>query len=134
MAGIDLLMGQVHASVEERHRSRACAGFLKRLDAAYPADTGIKLILGIHAVHRFKKTRTWVIAQRQGRFSFVFTPAYGSWLNIVEGFCSKMARAVLRHIHVASEGELEGRILAYLDNLNDEPVIHTWTYDIGDVA
>jgi hypothetical protein len=45
LAGIDLLTGQVHACVEDRHRSREFVGFLKQLDAAYPVDTAIKLIL-----------------------------------------------------------------------------------------
>ena len=35
LAGIDLLTGQVHACVEDRHRSREFIGFLKKLDAAY---------------------------------------------------------------------------------------------------
>ena len=39
LAGIDLLTGKVHARVEERHRSREFIGFLKLLDAAYPAET-----------------------------------------------------------------------------------------------
>jgi hypothetical protein len=34
LAGIDLLTGQVHACVENRHRSREFIGFLKKLDAA----------------------------------------------------------------------------------------------------
>jgi transposase len=97
LAGIDLLTGQVHASVEDRHRSREFIGFLKRLDAAYSADTAIKLILDNHSAHVSKETKTWLATQRQGRFSFVFTPKHGSWLNLVEGFFSKMARSVLRH-------------------------------------
>jgi len=68
-----------------------------------------------------KETRKWLATQREGRFSFVFTPKHGSWLNLVEGFFSKMARSVLRHIRVASKGELKQRIMAYLDDLNREP-------------
>src|SRR3979490_3165537 len=45
LAGIDLLTGKVHACVEDRHRSREFVGFLKKLDAAYPTDTALKLIL-----------------------------------------------------------------------------------------
>jgi hypothetical protein len=41
LAGIDLLTGQVHACVENRHRSREFIGFLKKLAAAYPSDTAI---------------------------------------------------------------------------------------------
>src|SRR5438132_276572 len=45
LAGIDLLTGKVHALVRDRHRSREFIEFLKRLDAAYPPGTAIKLIL-----------------------------------------------------------------------------------------
>jgi hypothetical protein len=36
------------------------------------------------------------------RSEFTFTPKHGSWLNFVEGFFSKLARSVLRHIRVAT--------------------------------
>ena len=45
-----------------------------------------------------------------------------------------MARSVLRRIRVASKDELKTRILAYLDDLNRAPVIHTWTYKIDMAA
>jgi transposase len=134
LAGSDLLTGTVHARVEERHRSREFIGFLKRLDTAYPADTAIKLILDNHPAHVSKETNAWLAARPEGRFTLVFTPKHGSWLNLVEGFFSKMARSMLRHIRVASKAELKQRILKYLDDLNREPVIHTWTYKIGEVA
>ena len=134
LAGIDLLTGKVHACIEDRHRSREFIGFLKHLDAAYPPDTAIKLILDNHSAHISKETKAWIAAQPDGRFSFVFTPKHGSWLNLVEGFFSKMARSMLRHIRVASKAELKARILAYLDDLNRDPVIHTWTYKLAKAA
>jgi transposase len=130
LAGIDLLTGQVHACVENRHRSREFIGFLKKLDAAYPSDTAIKIILDNHSAHVSKETNKWLAEQRDGRFCFVFTPKHGSWLNLVEGFFSKMARSVLRRIRVASKAELKQRILAYLNDINREPVVHTWSYRI----
>ena len=134
LAGIDLLTGKVHASVEDRHRSREFIGFLKKIDAAYPADTAIKLVLDNHSAHVSKETKSWLATRPEGRFSFVFTPKHGSWLNLVEGFFSKMARSMLRHIRVDSKAELRSRILAYMDDLNRAPVIHTWTYKIGEAA
>jgi transposase len=134
LAGIDLLTGKVHACVEDRHRSREFIGFLKRLDAAYPADTAIKLILDNHSAHISQQTKAWIATQPEGRFSFVFTPKHGSWLNLIEGFFSKMARSMLRHIRVESKHELKQRILAYLDDLNRDPVVHTWAYRIGEAA
>ena len=134
LAGIDLLTGQIHASIEDRHRSREFVGFLKKLDAAYPADTAIKVILDNHSAHISKETRAWVDSQPEGRFSFVFTPKHGSWLNLVEGFFSKMARSMLRHIRVASKAELKARILAYLDDINRDPGIHNWTYKMAEAG
>ena len=134
LAGIDLLTGKVHACVENRHRSREFVGFLKQLDNVYPTDTAIKLLLDNHSAHISKETKAWLSTQRDGRFTFVFTPKHGSWLNLVEGFFSKMARSLLRRIRVASKAELKARILAYFDDLNREPVIHTWTYRIDEAA
>ena len=134
LAGIDLLTGKVHASVEDRHRSREFVGFLEKLDAAYPTDTAIKLILDNHSAHISKETKAWLATQPKNRFTFVFTPKHGSWLNLVEGFFSKMARSMLRGIRVASTNELKARILAYLDDLNRDPVVHSWTYKIDAVA
>jgi transposase len=134
LAGIDLLTGEVHASVEERHRSREFVAFLQKLDTAYPPATAIKLLLDNHSAHVSKETRAWLAAQPKGRFTFVFTPKHGSWLNLVEGFFSKLARSVLRQIRVASKQELKERILAAVDDLNRVPVVHTWTYKINEAA
>ena len=134
LAGIDLLTGKVHSCVEERHRSREFVRFLKTIDAAYPTDTALKLILDNHSAHISKETKAWLATRPEGRFAFVFTPTHASWLNLVEGFFSKMARSMLRHIRVASKAELKARILAYLDDINAKSVVHTWTYKIGEAA
>src|ERR1700724_1212908 len=124
LAGIDLLTGKVHALVKERHRSREFIEFLKLLDAAYPASTAIKLILDNHSAHISRETQAWLAAQPPGRFEFTFTPKHGSWLNLIEGFFSKFARSVLRHIRVASKQELKERIMAGIEDVNRYPVIH----------
>ena len=91
LAGIDLVTGKVHALVKDRHRSREFIEFLKLLDAAYPAHTAIKLILDNHSAHISKETKAWLADQPAHRFEFTFTPKHGSWLNLVEGFFSKLA-------------------------------------------
>jgi transposase len=68
------------------------------------------------------------------RFEFTFTPKHGSWLNLVEGFFSKLARSVLRHIRVASKQELKDRLMAAVDYFNGDPVVHTWTYKLDKAA
>jgi transposase len=134
MAGIDLLTGHVHALVKERHRSREFIEFLKLLDAAYPADTAIEVILDNHSAHVSHETTTWLAAQPIGRFTFTFTPTHGSWLNLIEGLFSKLARSLLRHIRVTSKHELKDRLMAFIDDINCEPVVHTWRYKIDRAA
>jgi len=132
LAGIDLLTGKVHALVRDRHRSREFIEFLKLLDAAYPAGTAIKLILDNHSAHISNETRSWLATRPAGRFEFTFTPVHGSWLNLIEGFFSKFARSVLRHIRVASKQELKDRIMAGIEDVNRHPVIHTWSYRLAE--
>jgi transposase len=134
LAGIDLLTGKVHALVRDRHRSREFIEFLKLLDAAYPTHTAIKLILDNHSAHISKETRTWLATRPAGRFELTFTPKHGSWLNLIEGFFSKFARSVLRHIRVTSKHELKERIMAGIDDVNRYPVIHTWSYKLAEAA
>jgi transposase len=134
LAGIDLLTGKVHALVRDRHRSREFIEFLKLLDAAYPAHTAIKLILDNHSAHISRETRAWLATRPDGRFEFTFTPTHGSWLNLIEGFFSKFARSVLRHIRVASKHELKERIMDGIKDVNRHPVVHTWSYRLADAA
>jgi transposase len=134
LAGIDLVTGKVHALVKDRHRSREFIEFLKLLDGAYPASTAIKVILDNHSAHISKETKAWLASQPAGRFEFTFTPKHGSWLNLVEGFFSKLARSVLRHIRVASKQELKDRIMAAMDYFNQEPVVHTWSFKLDKAA
>src|SRR5215468_7968138 len=134
LAGIDLLTGKVHALVKDRHRSREFIEFLELLDAAYPAHTAIKLILDNHSAHISKETKAWLADQPDGRFEFTFTPKHGSWLNLVEGFFSKLARSVLRHIRVASKQELKERIMAAMDYFNQQPIVHTWSFKLDKAA
>jgi hypothetical protein len=68
------------------------------------------------------------------RFEFTFTPKHGSLLNLIEGFFSKFARSVLRHIRVASKQELKQRIMAGIEDVNRYPVIHTWSYKLAEAA
>jgi hypothetical protein len=41
---------------------------------------------------------------------------------------------VLRHIRVTSKHELRERLLAFISDINREPVVHTWHYKIDDAA
>lgn len=133
LCGIDLLTGELLGRVEDRHRSREFVAWLETVDTHYPEDWKIRIILDNHSAHTSKETQRY-LATVPNRFEFVFTPKHGSWLNLIEVFFSKLARTLLRQIRVADKAELKQRILAYLDELNDTPVVFRWTYGLDDVA
>ncbi len=125
LAGLDLHDGHVTARVEARHRSVEFIALLKDLDAHYPSESTIRLILDNHSSHISKETRAY-LATRPNRFKYVLTPTHGSWLNIVETLFGKMTRTFLRRIRVKSKNELKERILLGIAEINAMPVVHRW--------
>lgn len=125
LAALDLHDGHVTARVERRHRSREFIRLLKDLDAHYPDECAIRILLDNHSAHISRETRAY-LATRPNRFIYVHTPKHGSWLNIVETLFGKMARTFLRHIRVRSIEELIQRILLGIAEINAAPVVHRW--------
>jgi len=128
MAAIDLLNGHVHGHVVDRHRSREFVEFLQSLDEHYKPGMKIRVILDNHSAHISKETRAY-LASIPNRFEFVFTPKHGSWLNLIESFFAKMTKSFLRGIRVSGKAELKKRILKYLAEINESPVIFHWKYN-----
>jgi len=60
LASLDLHDGHVVARVEERHRSREFVALLKDLDAYYPSEVTIRIILDNHSAHISKETRAYL--------------------------------------------------------------------------
>lgn len=125
LAALDLHDGHVTARVEKKHRSLEFIALLKDLDAYYPSDCTLRLILDNHSAHLSKETRTY-LATRPNRFKYVLTPVHGSWLNLAETLFGKMARTFLRHIRVQSAEELRQRIQKGIAEINQHPVVHRW--------
>jgi transposase len=92
------------------------------------------LILDNHSAHISNETRAWLATRPTGRFELTFTPTHGSWLNLIEGFLSKLTRSVLRHIRATSKIELKQRILAGIRDIYRRPVIRTWSCKLADAV
>jgi len=132
LAGIDLQTGEAIPLVSDTHNSKDYIEFLKKLDKKYPKEDKIRLILDNLKVHTSEETRKY-LATLPGRFEFVFTPKHGSWLNLVEGFFSKLTRQSLKGIRVKTKEELIERIYRYFDEVNEEPVVYHWKYKLEEI-
>ncbi len=132
LAGIDLQTGEAIPLVRDRHTSKEYIEFLKLLDSKYPKEDKIRLVLDNLKVHISEETKKY-LATVPGRFEFVFTPKHGSWLNLVEGFFSKLTRQTLKGIRVKTKEELVERIYKYFDEVNAEPVVYHWKYKLDEI-
>jgi len=131
MAGIDLHCGHIFANVEDRQRSVEFIALLKQIDAHYPEDAIIRVVLDKHSAHISKETMAY-LSTRQGRFEYVHTLKHGSWLNLSECAFSKMARTFLRHIRVTSKDDLKQRVFKGIAEIHASPVVFRWNkFDLG---
>jgi len=133
LAFIDLLTGDVHGRVYDRHRSREFIDFLRYIDGIYPKGIKIKIILDNHSSHISKETKNY-LKQIPGRFEFVFTPTHASWLNLIEVFFSKMTRSFLRGLRVSSRDELKLRLLQYFKEVNQMPSVFRWKWKMEEIG
>lgn len=132
LTGIDLQTGEAIPLVKESHNSNDYIEFLKLLDNKYPKEDKIRLVLDNLKVYSSVETRKYLTTV-PGRFEFVFTPKHGSWLNLVEGFFSKMTRQMLKGIRVKIKDELVKRIYKYFEEANEEPVVYHWKYKLDEI-
>lgn len=132
LAGIDLQTGDAIPLVSDTHNSNDYIAFLKILDDKYPKGDKIRLILDNLKVHSSQKVIDY-LRTCPDRFEFVFTPKHASWLNLVEGFFSRMTKQVLHGIRVDSKEELIERIYKYFDEINADPVVYHWGWNLQDV-
>ena len=132
LAGIDLQTGEAIPLVKDIHNSGDYVEFLKLLDQKYPEGDKIRLVLDNLKVHSSVETRKY-LATVPRRFEFVFTPKHGSWLNLVEGFFSKITRQMLRGIRVNKKEELVECIYKYFEEANAEPVVYHWKYRLDEI-
>ena len=66
LAALDLQTGHVTARVERRHRSREFVALLKDLDAYYPTECTIGVILDNHSAHISKETQAFLATRPTG--------------------------------------------------------------------
>jgi hypothetical protein len=115
------------------YRSREFIEFLKLINAAYPAHTAIRLILGNHSAHISKETKTWLAISRSAASNLPSRPSTAP-ASILSRASSPSSAAQCCHIRVASKQELKDRIMAAMDEFNRNPVVHTWSYKLDQAA
>ncbi len=124
-AALDLCTGQVIGSLHSRHRAQEFLAFLKKIDAAVPADLDCHVVLDNASTHKTPQVKRWLTAHP--RFVLHFTPTSSSWLNLVERWFAELTTKKLRRGTHTSVRQLNTDIRAWIDTWNDNPRPYVWT-------
>ncbi|WP_031173217.1 IS630 family transposase [Streptosporangium roseum] len=124
-AALDVATGTVISSLHQRHRAAEFLAFLKKIDAAVPAELDVHLICDNYATHKTRRIRDWLLGHP--RFHLHFTPTSSSWLNLVERWFAELTNRKLRRSSHRSVKELEAGIRAWVDAWNADPKPFVWT-------
>src|SRR5271165_3632511 len=124
-AALNVASGRVLGQCYPRHRSGEFLDFLKRIDAAVPADMEIHLVLDNYGTHKTALVRQWL--QKRPRYHLHFTPTHGSWLNQVERWFALLTQRQIKRASHRSVQELEAAIREFIAAHNQQPKPFHWT-------
>jgi len=124
-AALDIATGNVFGKCYRRHRSVEFLDFLKRIDAAVPADLDLHLVLDNYGTHKTPRVRQWL--QKRPRYHLHFTPTRASWLNQVERWFALLTQRQIKRGSHRSVQELESAIRDFIAVHNQQPKPFRWT-------
>jgi transposase len=124
-AALDIATGNVLGQCYRRHRSVEFRDFLKRIDAAVPADMEVHLVLDNYGTHKTALVRQWL--QKRPRYHLHFTPTHASWLNQVERWFALLTQRQIKRASHRSVQELEAAIREFIAAHNQQPKPFHWT-------
>lgn len=124
-AALELATGKLIGSPHRRHRAAELKKFLAKLDREVPAGLQAHLVLDNYATHKTPAVKQWLLAHP--RFHLHFTPASGSWLNLVERWLAEPTHKKLKRGVHRSVPALERDIRVWLTDGNTNPRPFIWT-------
>lgn len=130
-AALDAKTGKIIGKCYRRHRAAEFLKFLRLIDESVPSNLDVHLILDNYATHKTPQVRRWLA--RHARFHVHYTPAYASWINLVESWFAVLTNRRLRRGSFTSTRQLEAAVTAYLDANNNAPSPFQWTKSADDI-
>lgn len=124
-AALDIATGNVLGKCYRRHRSVEFLDFLKKIDAAVPADLDVHLVLDNYGTHKTAPVRHWLL--KRPRYHLHFTPTHASWLNQVERWFALLTERQIKRGSHSSVQELEDAIREFIKVHNQQPKPFRWT-------
>jgi len=130
-AALELLEGKVIGQCYPRHRHQEFIKFLRRLDAEFPAELNLHLVVDNYGTHKHPKVESWL--KRHPRFVLHFIPTSSSWLNQVERWFGELTQKAVRRGTFVSVGDLVEAIAHYLEQWNESPRPFVWSATVESI-
>src|SRR5882757_10123677 len=130
-AALDVLQGKVVGECHERHRHQEFLKFLRLLDAEFPGDIPLHLIMDNYGTHKHAKVKAWL--KRHPRFVSHFVPTSSSWMNLVERWFGHLDNKAIRRGVFLSVADLQASIEAFLTVWNQDPKPFVWTATVESI-
>lgn len=126
IAAFDTRSGHVMGLCRRRKRQVELIELLDLIDQTTPASvTRIHVVCDNVRMHTGQLVRAWLATHP--RFAFHFTPVHCSWMNQVEQWFSILQRKRLTAPNFQDLQDLEQRLLAFIDEWNQEAAPFHWT-------
>jgi transposase len=130
-AALETLEGKVVGECHQRHRHQEFLKFLRRLNAEFPGDVPLHLIMDNYGTHKHAKVKAWL--KRNPRFVPHFVPTSSSWMNLVERWFGHLDNKAIRRGVFRSVADLQASIEAFLTAWNQDPKPFVWTATVESI-
>jgi len=130
-AALEVAQGKVIGQCFARHRHQEFLKFLKRLDAEFPVEMKLHLVMDNYGTHKHSRVQSYL--QRHPRFVPHFVPTSSSWLNLVERWFGELTGKRIRRGVFVSVDALVAAIEEYLAAWNRKPKPFIWTATVNSI-
>jgi transposase len=130
-AALEVAQGKVIGQCFARHRHQEFLKFLKRLDAEFPVEMDLHLVMDNYGTHKHPRVQAWL--DRHPRFVPHFVPTSSSWLNLVERWFGELTGKRIRRGVFVSVDDLVAAIEEFLAVWNTKPKPFIWTATVESI-
>jgi len=131
-AALNVLNGKVIGECHSRHRHQEWLRFLRRLDAEFPPQLKLHLVMDNYGTHKEPHVQAWL--RKHPRFVCHFVPTSSSWLNLVERWFRELSEKAIRRGSFVSVPDLKQAIDEFMQTWNDNPKPFLWTASLGEIV
>jgi len=123
-AALNIATGNVISELRPNHTSAQFIKFLNKINREVPDHLDVHVVLDNLSTHKTPAVHKWLLRHR--RFTFHFTPTYGSWMNLVERWFSALTTKKLQRSAHDSVAALAADIVDWVDTWNEDPQPFIW--------